>query len=86
MLWHKLPSSIYFRRGSLPIALEELADKRRALIVTDKFLFNNGYCDETIKILKGLGLDTEVFYEVEADPTLLWFAPEPRWPRASNRM
>lgn len=70
MLWHKLPSSIYFRRGSLPIALEELADKRRALIVTDKFLFNNGYCDETIKILKGLGLDTEVFYEVEADPTL----------------
>ncbi|WP_039033002.1 bifunctional acetaldehyde-CoA/alcohol dehydrogenase [Shewanella sp. ECSMB14102] len=70
MLWHKLPSSIYFRRGSLPIALEELADKRRALIVTDKFLFNNGYCDETVKILKGLGLDTEVFYEVEADPTL----------------
>lgn len=44
--------------------------QRRALIVTDKFLFNNGYCDETIKILKGLGLDTEVFYEVEADPTL----------------
>ena len=70
MLWHKLPSSIYFRRGSLPIALEELSDKRRALIVTDKFLFNNGYCDETIKILKAQGLETEVFYEVEADPTL----------------
>lgn len=70
MLWHKLPSSIYFRRGSLPIALEELADKKRALIVTDKFLFNNGYCDETIKILKSQGLETEVFYEVEADPTL----------------
>ncbi len=70
MLWHKLPSSIYFRRGSLPIALEELSDKKRALIVTDKFLFNNGYCNETIKILKGLGLETEVFYDVEADPTL----------------
>ena len=70
MLWHKLPSSIYFRRGSLPIALEELSDKKRALIVTDKFLFNNGYCDETIKILKAQGLETEVFYEVEADPTL----------------
>lgn len=70
MLWHKLPSSIYFRRGSLPIALEELSDKKRALIVTDKYLFNNGYCDETIKILKAQGVETEVFYEVEADPTL----------------
>ncbi|ABV87364.1 bifunctional acetaldehyde-CoA/alcohol dehydrogenase [Shewanella pealeana] len=70
MLWHKLPSSIYFRRGSLPIALEELSDKKRALIVTDKYLFNNGYCDETIKILKAQGLETEVFYEVEADPTM----------------
>ncbi|WP_108946503.1 bifunctional acetaldehyde-CoA/alcohol dehydrogenase [Shewanella halifaxensis] len=70
MLWHKLPSSIYFRRGSLPIALEELSDKKRALIVTDKYLFNHGYCDETLKILKGLGIETEVFYEVEADPTM----------------
>ncbi|WP_299804777.1 bifunctional acetaldehyde-CoA/alcohol dehydrogenase [uncultured Shewanella sp.] len=70
MLWHKLPSSIYFRRGSLPIALEELSDKKRALIVTDKYLFNNGYCDETIKILKAQGIETEVFYEVEADPTM----------------
>ncbi|MCL1112688.1 bifunctional acetaldehyde-CoA/alcohol dehydrogenase [Shewanella basaltis] len=70
MLWHKLPSSIYFRRGSLPIALEEISDKKRALIITDKFLFNNGYCNETLKILKAQGLETEVFYEVEADPTL----------------
>jgi acetaldehyde dehydrogenase/alcohol dehydrogenase len=70
MLWHKLPSSIYFRRGCLPIALEELSDKKRALIITDKFLFNNGYCNETLKILKSQGLETEVFYEVEADPTL----------------
>ncbi|MGX9461874.1 bifunctional acetaldehyde-CoA/alcohol dehydrogenase [Shewanella sp. A14] len=70
MLWHKLPSSIYFRRGSLPIALEELDDKKRALIITDKFLFNNGYCNETLKILKAQGLETEIFYEVEADPTL----------------
>lgn len=70
MLWHKLPSSIYFRRGSLPIALEELSDKKRALIITDKYLFNHGYCDETIKILKAQGLETDVFYDVEADPTL----------------
>lgn len=70
MLWHKLPASIYFRRGSLPIALEELSDKKRALIITDRFLFNHGYCDETMRILKAQGLETEIFYDVEADPTL----------------
>jgi len=70
MLWHKLPKSIYFRRGSLPVALEELSTKQRALIVTDRYLFNNGYVDEAIRILKEHGLETEVFYEVEADPTL----------------
>ncbi|SDJ42771.1 acetaldehyde dehydrogenase /alcohol dehydrogenase AdhE [Ferrimonas sediminum] len=70
MLWHKLPKSIYFRRGALSVALEELSDRKRACIVTDKFLFNNGYCDETIRILKAQGLEVEVFYEVEADPTL----------------
>ncbi|EIT9311583.1 aldehyde dehydrogenase family protein, partial [Salmonella enterica subsp. enterica serovar Senftenberg] len=45
MLWHKLPKSIYFRRGSLPIALDEVITDghKRALIVTDRFLFNNGY-------------------------------------------
>ncbi len=70
MLWHRLPEKIYFRRGALPIALEELKGKSRALIVTDHYLFNNGYCDRVIAILKGMGLETEVFFEVEADPTL----------------
>ena len=57
MLWHKLPKSIYFRRGSLPIAL-------------DRFLFNNGYADQITSVLKAAGVETEVFFEVEADPTL----------------
>ncbi|MBM5575631.1 bifunctional acetaldehyde-CoA/alcohol dehydrogenase [Deefgea sp. CFH1-16] len=71
MLWHKLPKSIYFRRGSLSIALKELGgSKKRAAIVTDHFLFNNGMCDETIRVLKQQGLEVEVFHEVEADPTL----------------
>ena len=55
MLWHKLPKSIYFRRG---------------LIVTDRFLFNNGYADQITSVLKAAGVETEVFFEVEADPTL----------------
>ena len=70
MLWHKLPKNIFFRRGCLPFALEELADRKRAAIVTDRYLFNNGYVDEVIRILKQQGLEVEVFYEVEADPTL----------------
>ncbi|HGD3307184.1 TPA: bifunctional acetaldehyde-CoA/alcohol dehydrogenase [Proteus mirabilis] len=72
MLWHKLPKSIYFRRGCLPIALEEIATdgKKRAFIVTDSFLFSNGYVDEVTNVLKKFGVETEVFFEVEADPTL----------------
>ncbi|MDE9533549.1 bifunctional acetaldehyde-CoA/alcohol dehydrogenase [Xenorhabdus bovienii] len=72
MLWHKLPKSIYFRRGSLPVALEEVATDgaKRAFIVTDRFLFNNGYTDQVINVLKSHGIETEVFFEVEADPTL----------------
>ncbi|KAA9001816.1 bifunctional acetaldehyde-CoA/alcohol dehydrogenase [Affinibrenneria salicis] len=72
MLWHKLPKSIYFRRGSLPIALEEVATDgaKRAFIVTDRFLFNNGYVDQITTVLKEYGVETEVFFEVEADPTL----------------
>ncbi|MEZ5721027.1 MAG: bifunctional acetaldehyde-CoA/alcohol dehydrogenase [Paracoccaceae bacterium] len=70
MLWHKLPPSIYFRRGCLPFALEELAGKKRCLIVTDRFLFENGHVDDTVRLLKGQGIEVEVFYEVMADPTL----------------
>ncbi len=70
MLWHKLPRSIYFRRGCIPEALKEIAGKKRALIVTDTFLFRNGYADELIAVLHKLGLEVESFYQVEADPTL----------------
>ncbi|WP_274532375.1 bifunctional acetaldehyde-CoA/alcohol dehydrogenase [Salinivibrio sp. ML290] len=70
MLWHKLPKSIYFRRGSLPIALSDLEDKKRAMIVTDRFLFNNGYSEQIESMLKAQGMDVSTFFEVEADPTL----------------
>ena len=71
MLWHKLPKSIYFRRGSMAVAMEDLADRKRACIVTDKFLFNNTpYVNELRILLKERGIEVESFYEVEADPTL----------------
>ncbi len=70
MLWHKLPKSIYFRRGSLPVALGDLEGKKRALLVTDRFLFNNGYADEIEQLLKDRGIEVLTFFDVEADPTL----------------
>jgi acetaldehyde dehydrogenase/alcohol dehydrogenase len=70
MLWHKLPPSIYFRRGCLPEAIKELAGKKRALLVTDPYLYHHGHTDELIAYLKNEGLEVEVFPQVEADPTL----------------
>ncbi|MCW8327506.1 bifunctional acetaldehyde-CoA/alcohol dehydrogenase [Photobacterium sp. SDRW27] len=70
MLWHKLPKSIYFRRGSLPIAMSDLEGKKRAFLVTDRFLFNNGYADDVVKLLKAQGIEVQTFFDVEADPTL----------------
>jgi acetaldehyde dehydrogenase/alcohol dehydrogenase len=70
MLWHKLPSAIYFRRGCLPEALKELKGKKRALIITDDFLFRSGCADEVINTLKKLGLEVETYFSVKSDPNL----------------
>jgi acetaldehyde dehydrogenase/alcohol dehydrogenase len=70
MLWHKLPKSIYFRRGCIPEALKELAGKKRAVIVTDDYLFRHGAADDLIANLKKLGIEVETFYQVQADPNL----------------
>lgn len=72
MLWHKLPKSIYFRRGSLPIALNEVIDEgaKRVFIVTDKFLFDNGYAKQIIDQFEAHGVICQTFFDVAADPTL----------------
>eukprot|EP00523_Entomoneis_sp_CCMP467_P016913 CAMPEP_0168784830 /NCGR_PEP_ID=MMETSP0725-20121227/10427_1 /TAXON_ID=265536 /ORGANISM="Amphiprora sp., Strain CCMP467" /LENGTH=873 /DNA_ID=CAMNT_0008834897 /DNA_START=97 /DNA_END=2719 /DNA_ORIENTATION=- len=71
MLWHKLPKSIYFRRGAMATAMEDLKDKQRACIVTDDFLFNHTpYVHDLITLLKERNIETEIFYEVQADPNL----------------
>jgi acetaldehyde dehydrogenase/alcohol dehydrogenase len=70
MLWHKVPRSVYFRRGCIVEALKELHGLKRALLVTDAFLFRNGNADPVIELLKHNGLEVEAFFQVEADPTL----------------
>jgi len=69
-LWHKLPSSIYFRRGCTPEALKDIVGRKRALIVTDDFIFRSGMADDLIATLKKLGLEVDVFSQVQADPNL----------------
>lgn len=71
MLWHKLPKSIYFRRGSLSIALNELANEgaKRVFIVTDNFLFENGYVKQVTDVFNQHGIVSQVFSDVCADPT-----------------
>ena len=70
MLWFKVPPKIYFKRGSVDLALRELEGKKRAFIVTDRFLFNSGAVDSVTKVLDEVGIDHQIFFDVKPDPTL----------------
>lgn len=73
MLWFRAPEKVYFKRGSLKVALDELKavmGKKRAFIVTDKFLYENGYTKNITEKLEEMGIDYEVFSSVTPDPTL----------------
>ncbi len=70
MLWFRIPPKVYHKYGCLPIALKELADKKRAFIVTDSYLYNSGCVDKVAKVLKGLNIEVECFHQVKPDPTL----------------
>jgi acetaldehyde dehydrogenase/alcohol dehydrogenase len=73
MLWFRAPEKVYIKRGCLPVALDELKavmGKKRAFIVTDKFLYANGYTKTVTGKLDELGIAHESFFNVEPDPTL----------------
>ena len=73
MLWFRTPSKVYMKRGCLKVALSELKEvlgKKRVFIVTDSFLFKNGYTAPITDKLNEMGLEHTVFYDVEPDPTL----------------
>ena len=72
MLWFRVPQKIYFKYGALEVALRELGElkKKKAYIVTDKVLYNLGYCNQMIKVLEEQGVDFKIFMDVEPDPTL----------------
>ena len=73
MLWFRAPEKVYIKRGSLPVALEELKtvmDKKRVFIVTDTFLYENGYTKVITDKLDEMGISHETFFNVAPDPTL----------------
>jgi acetaldehyde dehydrogenase/alcohol dehydrogenase len=70
MLWLRVPEKIYFKTGCLPVALQDLIGKKKAFIVTDKPIYDLGYCDKVVQHLNNLNIESNVFYEVEPDPTL----------------
>ena len=70
MLWYKVPAKIYFKRGALDLALRELKGKKRAFIVTDRFLFNSGMTQGITNVLDEIGVDYQIFFDVKPDPTL----------------
>ncbi len=73
MLWFRAPEKVYFKKGCLPVALDELKTvlgKKRAFIVTDSFLYMNGYTKAITDKLDEMGIAHEVFANVQPDPTL----------------
>lgn len=70
MLWFRAPEKTYFKKGCLPVALNELKDHKRAFIVTDTFLYQNGYTKPIEQKLDEMGVTHTTFYNVAPDPTL----------------
>ncbi len=73
MLWFRTPEKVYFKKGCLPVALDELKNvmgKKKAFIVTDQFLYKNGYTKAITDKLDSMGIRHTTFFDVEPDPTL----------------
>ena len=73
MLWFRVPQKVYMKKGCLPVALDELKHvmgKKKAFIVTDSFLYNNGYTKPITDKLDEMGIQHTTFFDVAPDPTL----------------
>lgn len=70
MLWFKVPPKVYFKRGAMDLALRELKGKKRAFIVTDRFLFDSGMVNKITDVLEEIGIDFQIFFDVKPDPDL----------------
>ena len=74
MLWFQAPEKVYIKRGCMPYALQELGDvmgKKRAFVVTDSFLYKNGFTKPITDKLQAMGIAYTTFADVEPDPSLI---------------
>lgn len=73
MLWFRAPQKVYLKKGCLPVALDELGSyygKKKAFIVTDEFLYKNGYTKAVTDKLDEMGISHTTFFNVAPDPSL----------------
>ena len=73
MLWFRVPEKVYIKKGCLAVALDELKttlNKKKAFIVTDNFLYHNGFTKAITDKLNEIGVEHTTFFDVEPDPTL----------------
>lgn len=73
MLWFRAPEKVYIKKGCLPVALDELKNvmgKKKAFIVTDSFLYDNGYTKPITDKLDEMGIKHKTFFDVAPDPSL----------------
>lgn len=70
MLWFKVPPKVYFKRGAIDLALRELKGKKKAFIVTDRFLFDSGMVTKITNVLEQIDVDFQIFFDVKPDPDL----------------
>ncbi|MFO7937956.1 MAG: bifunctional acetaldehyde-CoA/alcohol dehydrogenase [Kiritimatiellia bacterium] len=70
MLWFRVPPKVFFKYGCMSLALKELTGRKRAVIVTDKPLYDLGFADKVAQTLEDMKMEYEVFYEVKPDPDL----------------
>ncbi len=70
MLWFRVPPKIYFKRGATDLALREFEGKKRAFIVTDRFLFDSGAVRAITDVFEEIGVDFQIFFDVKPDPDL----------------
>lgn len=73
MLWFRTPQKVYVKKGCLPVAIDEVGTvlgKKKAFIVTDTFLYNNGYTKAVTDKLDAMGVQHTTFFDVAPDPTL----------------
>jgi acetaldehyde dehydrogenase/alcohol dehydrogenase len=70
MLWFRVPPKVYFKQNATQDGLSDLKGRKRAFIVTDRFLYDSGTAEHVVRVLEGVGIECKCFANVKSDPDL----------------